>query len=276
MMNSDNQEENLNYSAVVQSDKENYNIEEEHDLNEEDYENANSKPIENDHEAMNEVDDFEKENSDSLDNLPMGGDIAKSRSRFQNSKLQQEKKGVETNPALQRRRSSQDIFERIDNYRGGEGEVKLKDLVLFLRGVYDNIDDNFEVMLLLNQLALTGEKKMNLKEWLAMIGDLCDAGWEGTEPGQDFDQLSEEDLRAILEDFEESSEKKPTKVYKKPAGAKKEKKRSLKEVATKTIALNVFNVDNANKKPITVVKNQFKKRPRQGASNKRRGSLFDD
>ena len=39
----------------------------------------------------------------------------------------------------------QDIFERIDNYRGGEGEVKLKDLVLFLRGVYDNIDDNFEV-----------------------------------------------------------------------------------------------------------------------------------
>ena len=25
-------------------------------------------------------------------------------------------------------------------------------------------------MLLLNQLALTGEKKMNLKEWLAMIG----------------------------------------------------------------------------------------------------------
>ena len=170
MMNSDNQEENFNYSAVVQSDKENDNIEEEHDLNEEDYENANSKPIENDHEAMKDVDDFEKENSDSVDNLPMG------RSRFQNAKLQQEKKGVETNPALQRRRSSQvdaqfkiilssselsfghpiflpalnlflhqDIFERIDNYRGGEGEVKLKDLVLFLRGVYDNIDDNFEV-----------------------------------------------------------------------------------------------------------------------------------
>ena len=159
MMNSDNQEENLNYSAVVHSEKENDNIEEEHDLNEEDYENANSTPVENDHEAIKEVDDFEKENSDSVDNLPMG------RSRFQNAKLQQEKRGVETNPALQRRRSSQvvqfqiilssselssgpflqDIFERIDNYRGGEGEVKLKDLVLFLRGVYDNIDDNFEV-----------------------------------------------------------------------------------------------------------------------------------
>ena len=107
MMNSDNQEENLNYSAVVQSDKENDNIEEEHDLNEEDYENANSTPVENDHEAIKEVDDFEKENSDSVDNLPMGGDIAKLRSRFQNAKLQQEKCGVETNPALQRRRSSQ-------------------------------------------------------------------------------------------------------------------------------------------------------------------------
>ena len=107
MMNSDNQEENLNYSAVVQSDNENDNIEEEHDLNEEDYENANSTPIENEHEALEEVDDFEKENSDSVDNLPMGGDIAKSRSRFQNARFQQEKKGVETNPALQRRRSSQ-------------------------------------------------------------------------------------------------------------------------------------------------------------------------
>ena len=106
-MNSDNQEENLNYSAVVPSDKENDNNEEEHDLNEEDYENANSTPVENDHEAIKEVDDFEKENSDSVDNLPMDGDIAKLRSRFQNAKLQQEKKGVETNPALQRRRSSQ-------------------------------------------------------------------------------------------------------------------------------------------------------------------------
>ena len=107
MMNSDNQEENLDYSALVQSDKENDNIEEEHNLNEEDYENANSTPIENEHEAQEEVDDFEKENSDSVDNLPMGGDVAKSRSRFQNAKHQQEKRGVETNPALQRRRSSQ-------------------------------------------------------------------------------------------------------------------------------------------------------------------------
>ena len=101
MMNSDNQEENVNYFAVVQSDKENDNIEEEDNLNKEDYENANSTPKENDHEAMKEVDDFEKENSDSVDNSPMG------RSRFQNAKLQQEKSGVEKNPALQRRRSSQ-------------------------------------------------------------------------------------------------------------------------------------------------------------------------
>ena len=115
MMNSDNQEENLNCSALVQSDKENDNIEEEHDLNEEDFENANSTPIENDHEAMNEVDDFEKENSDSVDNLPMDGDIAKLRGRFQNAKLQQEKCGVETNPALQRRRSSQ-VEDQFQNH----------------------------------------------------------------------------------------------------------------------------------------------------------------
>ena len=64
-------------------------------------------------------------------------------------------------------------------------------------------------------------------------------------------------------------------VYKKPAGVKKEKKRSLKELAAKTMALNVFSVETKTKQN-SVAKNQFKKRPRQGASNKRRGSLFDE
>merc|ERR1712037_181285 len=101
-----------------------------------------------------------------------------------------------------------------------------------------------------------------------MIGDLCEAGWDATEQEHEFDQLTEDDLRAILEDFEESSEKKPTKVYKKPAGA-------LKELAAKTMAMNVFSVET-KPRPTGVTKNQFKKRPRQGASNKRRGSLFDE
>jgi len=91
-----------------------------------------------------------------------------------------------------------------------------------------------------------------------------------------YSNVLEEDLRTILEDFEESSEKKPTKVYKKvAAGVKKEKKRSLKELAEKTMALNVFNVETKTR-PSCVTKNQFKKRPRQVASNKRRGSLFDE
>ena len=65
-------------------------------------------------------------------------------------------------------------------------------------------------------------------------------------------------------------------VYKKPgAGVKKEKKRSLKELAAKTMAMNVFNVETKTRQSL-VTKNQFKKRPRQGASNKRRGSLFDE
>ena len=64
-------------------------------------------------------------------------------------------------------------------------------------------------------------------------------------------------------------------VYKKPAGVKKEKKRSLKELAAKTMAMNVFSVETKTR-PAGVTKNQFKKRPRQGASNKRRGSLFDE
>ena len=45
----------------------------------------------------------------------------------------------------------QDIFERIDNFRGGEGgAVKLKDLIRFLRAVCENIDQNFKVFNYLN------------------------------------------------------------------------------------------------------------------------------
>ena len=64
-------------------------------------------------------------------------------------------------------------------------------------------------------------------------------------------------------------------VYKKPAGVKKEKKRSLKELAAKTMAMNVFNMETKTRASCAP-KNQFKKRPRQGASNRRRGSLFDE
>ena len=64
-------------------------------------------------------------------------------------------------------------------------------------------------------------------------------------------------------------------VYKKPAGVKKEKKRSLKELAAKTMAMNVFNMETKTRTS-SAPKNQFKKRPRQGASNRRRGSLFDE
>ena len=41
----------------------------------------------------------------------------------------------------------QDIFEKIDNFRGGGdgGAVRLKDLIRFLRGVCENIDQNFKV-----------------------------------------------------------------------------------------------------------------------------------
>ena len=40
----------------------------------------------------------------------------------------------------------QDIFEMIDNFRGGDGgSVRLKDLIRFLRGVCQNIDQNFKV-----------------------------------------------------------------------------------------------------------------------------------
>jgi len=158
-----------------------------------------------DHVATNdlEVGGLEDENTEPVDNLPsLCDDLAELKRRLKNvaqredmtqNVTQKEDGKVKLNSALQRRRSSQDIFERIDNYRGGDGEVKLKDLVLFLRGVYDNIDDNFEVMLLLNQLSLTGEKRMSLKEWLAMIGDLCEAGWDATEHEHEFDQLTEED-----------------------------------------------------------------------------------
>ena len=68
----------------------------------------------------------------------------------------------------------QDIFERIDNYRGGEGKVKLKDLVLFLRGVYDNIDENFEVVSALSSSSMIHHLLIFCRGVYDAIGDSFD------------------------------------------------------------------------------------------------------
>ena len=136
------------------------------------------KATDSDFENNNDCDHLEtnkSEDEEPIDNLPVCEDLAKLKTRLTNVAQKEEKiqnlapheeKRVGVNSVLERRRSSQvllslkwchklvfeiillqDIFERIDSYRGGQGYVKLKDLVLFLRGVYDNIDDNFEVIL---------------------------------------------------------------------------------------------------------------------------------
>merc|ERR1712156_262226 len=118
---------------------------------------------------------------------------------------------------LERRRSSQDIFERIDNFRGGEGgAVKLKDLIRFLRAVCENIDQNFKVTLLLNQLSLNGEKVVSLREAVELLEEVADAGWDGNTDIR-LEELTERDLSLILEDFEDGPdqvEHSQRKIYK--------------------------------------------------------------
>ena len=69
--------------------------------------------------------------------------------------------------------------------------------------------------LLLNQLSMTGDKMISLKECLAMFAELQEVGWE-FDPGMKgrLEGLLEEDLRVMLEDFEENIviEKLPVKV----------------------------------------------------------------
>ena len=51
----------------------------------------------------------------------------------------------ENRPTVERRRGSQDIFERINEFRGGNGEVRMQDFVQFLRALSEGIDENIEV-----------------------------------------------------------------------------------------------------------------------------------
>ena len=57
----------------------------------------------------------------------------------------------------------QEIFKKI--YENHNEEVYLKDVVVFLRKAYENIDDNHDVKILLDQYDISGDRVLTFNEF---------------------------------------------------------------------------------------------------------------
>ena len=57
----------------------------------------------------------------------------------------------------------QEIFKKI--YENHNEEVYLKDVVVFLRKAYENIDDNHDVKILLDQYDISGDRSLTFNEF---------------------------------------------------------------------------------------------------------------
>ena len=61
----------------------------------------------------------------------------------------------------------QEIFKKI--YENHNEEVYLKDVVVFLRKAYENIDDNHDVKILLDQYDISGDRELTFNEFAVSL-----------------------------------------------------------------------------------------------------------
>ena len=104
----------------------------------------------------------------------------------------------------------QEIFKKI--YENHNEEVYLKDVVVFLRKAYENIDDNHDVKILLDQYDISGDRELTFNEFAVslylfsnsllistfqqIMDDLCSHGWklEAAEESEDIDEVDMKEL----------------------------------------------------------------------------------
>ena len=105
----------------------------------------------------------------------------------------------------------QEIFKKI--YENHNEEVYLKDVVVFLRKAYEDIDNNHDVKILLDQYDISGDRALTFNEFAVsfptifppllysrsfqqIMDDLCSHGWklEAAEESEDIDEVDMKEL----------------------------------------------------------------------------------
>merc|ERR1711962_1685965 len=88
-----------------------------------------------------------------------------------------------------------ELFEKID--QEADGEVYLRELVLFLRAVNEDIDKNEKVKLLLDNYDIKGENVLHFQQFCDIMGELETAGWKKAEEKKEV-EVTEDDIRQIF------------------------------------------------------------------------------
>lgn len=88
-----------------------------------------------------------------------------------------------------------DLFVKID--KEDDGAIYLKDIVLYLRAMNEDIDKNLEVKVLLDQYDTNGDDQVGLGQFSEIIGELEEAGWKKAKPKK-VKEINQFDIKAIF------------------------------------------------------------------------------
>lgn len=91
--------------------------------------------------------------------------------------------------------ADQELFEKID--QEDDGEVYLREVVLFLRAVNDDVDNNLKVKNLLDQYDTNGEDVLRFPQFCDIMGELKECGWKKADEKKEA-ELTEDDIRQIF------------------------------------------------------------------------------
>merc|ERR1712032_852464 len=88
-----------------------------------------------------------------------------------------------------------ELFSKID--LEDDGIVYLKEIVIYLRAMNEDIDTNLEVKVLLDQYETNGEEELKFKHFCEAMTELEAAGWKKAEE-KTADQVTDVDIKSIF------------------------------------------------------------------------------
>merc|ERR1712106_163501 len=88
-----------------------------------------------------------------------------------------------------------DLFTKID--LEDDGVIYLKEIVLYLRAMNDDIDNNLRVKVLLDQYDTNGEEELMFNHFCEIMGELEEAGWKKC-GDKKAEEVTDVDIRSIF------------------------------------------------------------------------------
>merc|ERR1711936_1165076 len=88
-----------------------------------------------------------------------------------------------------------DLFTKID--LEDDGIVYLKEIVVYLRAMNEDIDDNLKVKVLLDQYETNGEEELKFKHFCEIMKELEEAGWRKAKE-KSADQVTDIDIKSVF------------------------------------------------------------------------------